>query len=324
MIKPILLTVAAMLATTTAASAQAEWPEQPITLIVPWAAGGGTDAVARMIAAGLEQDLGQTVNVVNRVGAAGVIGHAEMASAAPDGYTIGLATTELSTYYWAGTGTVTYEDYTPIAQINFDPSAIHVRGDSEWESAQDVIDAIRAAPEGTYMLSGIPIGGAAHLAFGGLLNVLDIDPNAVTVVPTEGAAPGFQQLSAGGVHIVASSLPEGAAMVDAGQVRALATIGAERTAAFPDVPTAEEALGVAYAAGAWRGIVAPAGLPDNIRDRLVEALRSAYDSADFQDAMAERGFGVVWAPTDEFAAYLARDFEQTGEIMGAIGIRQRD
>ena len=304
--------------------AQAEFPDRPITLVVPWAAGGGTDAVARLIAGGLEQELGTAVNVVNRVGAGGVLAHAEIATAAPDGYTIGLATTELSTYYWGATGEVTWEDYTPIALVNFDPSAIHVNASSDWKTAKEVIDAIREGKPGAYKMSGVPIGGAAHLAFGGLLNSIGIDPTKVVLVPTQGAAPGFQQLAAGGVEIVASSLPEGAAMVEAGKVRALATIGSERTAAFPDVPTVNEALGANYAAGAWRGIVAPAGLPDDVRERLTTALKAVYDSEAFTKVMTERGFGKVWASGDDFAAYLETDYTQTGEVMKAIGIRQRD
>ena len=159
-----------------AIGAQADYPDRPLTLIVPWAAGGGTDAVARLIAAGLEQNLGSPVNVVNRVGAGGVIAHAEIATAAPDGYTIGLATTELSTYYWGATGEVTWKDYTPIALVNFDPSAIHVNASSDWQAAKEVIDAIRDGEAGAYKMSGVPIGGAAHLAFGGLLNSMGIDP----------------------------------------------------------------------------------------------------------------------------------------------------
>lgn len=307
-----------------AIGAQADYPDRPLTLIVPWAAGGGTDAVARLIAAGLEQNLGSPVNVVNRVGAGGVIAHAEIANAAPDGYTIGLATTELSTYYWGATGEVTWKDYTPIALVNFDPSAIHVNASSDWQTAKEVIDAIRDGEAGAYKMSGVPIGGAAHLAFGGLLNSMGIDPNKVVLVPTQGAAPGFQQLAAGGVDIVASSLPEGAAMVEAEKVRALATIASERTPAFPDVPTVNEAFGASYEAGAWRGIVAPAGLADDVRQRLTTALKNVYDSEEFTRVMTERGFGKVWAAGDDFGKYLETDYAQTGEVMKVIGIRQRD
>jgi tripartite-type tricarboxylate transporter receptor subunit TctC len=318
------MAIAAAILAASVVGAKADYPDKPITLIVPWAAGGGTDAVARLIASGLEQQLGTNVNVVNRVGAGGVLAHSEIADAPPDGYTVGLATTELSTYYWGATGDVTWEAYTPIALVNFDPSAIHVNASSKWQTAKEVMDDIRAGEAGAYKMSGVPIGGAAHLSFGGLLHSMGIDPTKVVLVPSQGAAPGFQQLAAGGVDIVPSSLPEGAAMVEAGKVRPLATIAAERTAAFPDVPTVKEALGVDYQAGAWRGILAPKGLPDDVREKLTTALKAVYDSEEFTKLMAERGFGKVWAEGDDFAKYLEKDFAQTGEVMKAIGIRQRD
>jgi tripartite-type tricarboxylate transporter receptor subunit TctC len=150
-------------------AANAAWPEKPITLLVPWAAGGGTDAVARILAAGLEKELGQPVNVVNRVGAGGVIAHNAMATAAPDGYIIGMATAEFSTYYWGALSETTYKDVTPIALVNFDPAAFHVSTTSPWGSFKEAIEAIRKAPPGTYKLGGVPIGAGWHLALGGFL-----------------------------------------------------------------------------------------------------------------------------------------------------------
>jgi tripartite-type tricarboxylate transporter receptor subunit TctC len=308
----------------TAGVSRADWPTQPITFVVPWSAGGGTDAVARIIAAGLEEELGQPVNVVNRTGGGGVIGHSAMATAEPDGYTIGMATKEFSTYYWGARSELTYEDVTPIAQVNFDPAAFHVAADSEWESLSEAIDAIREAPAGTYRIGGGPVGTGWHLALSGLLARLDIDPKKLTVVPHEGAAPGFAELAAGGVHIVPSSLPEGVSMVEAGRVKALAVIDEERTEAFPDVPTVEEALGVAHSGGAWRGIVTPVGVPEEVQTRLRDGLKAVHDSDQFREFMANRGFGVIWRDSDEFGEFLAEDYKSTGEIMGALGIRERD
>src|SRR5690606_14760333 len=96
------------------------YPTRPIQMIVPWAAGGGTDAVARILAAGLEKELGKPVNVVNRTGGGGVVGHTEIVNGKPDGYTIGLATAEVTTYYWSNTAPFTYEKLTPLALVNFD------------------------------------------------------------------------------------------------------------------------------------------------------------------------------------------------------------
>ena len=313
---------AAMLVATTA-SAQAAWPERPVSLIVPWAAGGGTDAVARMLAAGLEKELGKPVNVINRTGG-GVIGHNEIVTSKPDGYTVGLVTAEITTYWWANTAQFTYEKLTPIALINFDAGAFHVAASSPWKSLRDALDEIRKAPAGTYKLSGMPVGAAYHLAFAGLLQLAGIDPKAVAVVPSQGAAPGFQELAAGGVHIIPSSLPEGKAMVDAGRVKALAVLARERIAAFPDVPTVKEAIGEDYAGGTWRGVAGPAGLPADVVNKLTAAVEKVATSDEFRTFMNERGFGTAWAKGDEFGAFLAEQHKRNGEIMGALGLRQRD
>src|SRR5688572_33200104 len=119
------------------------YPARPITLIVPWGAGGGTDATARIIATLLEKDLGQPVNVVNRTGGNGVVGHAAIASAAPDGYTIGMATVEIAMMHWQGLTDLKYSSYTPIALVNLDPAGFQVRADSPYKSINDVLAAVK-------------------------------------------------------------------------------------------------------------------------------------------------------------------------------------
>src|SRR5688572_1586081 len=109
------------------AVAHAAWPERPVTLIVPWAAGGGTDATARIIGSLLEKELGQPVNVVNRVGGSGVVGHQAISAAAPDGYTIGLITVEIGMLHWQGLTDISGTSYTPVGLVNFDPAGLQVR-----------------------------------------------------------------------------------------------------------------------------------------------------------------------------------------------------
>lgn len=319
-----ILLLAASVLVIGASPALAQYPERPITMLVAWAAGGGTDAVARALAAQMEQELGTPVNVVNRTGGAGVVGHTEMVNARPDGYTIGLASAELTTYYWSGTAQFTANDVTPIALVNLDASSFNVSADSEWTDLRMAIDAIAAAPAGTYKLSGMGPGAGYHLALSGLLNAEGIDPNVVTVVPSQGAAPGFQELAAGGVDLVPSSLPEAKAMIDAGEVKALAVLSSERLAAFPDVPTVEEAIGRPWAGGTWRGIVAPAGIPEEARTRLVEAVEAAWNSEEFQSFMTDRGFGTIYLSGEDFGEYLVEQHEQNGEVMALLGLRQRD
>src|SRR5690606_41761393 len=129
-----------------ASQAGAAFPERPSAVIVPWAVGGGTDAVARYIAAVLQDELGQPVNVVNRTGGNGVIGHSAVATAQPDGYTIGLITLEINMMHWMGLTDLTHESYTPLALMNADPAAIHVRTDSKYKTIKDLVDDIKANP----------------------------------------------------------------------------------------------------------------------------------------------------------------------------------
>src|SRR5918996_3745116 len=154
-----------------AGTALADYPERPITLIVPWGAGGGTDATGRMIGAVLEKDLGQPVNVVNRTGGSGVVGHSAIATAPPDGYTLGIITVEISMMHWQGLTELTPGSYQPLALVNADPAGFQVRADSPWKSVKEVVDAVKANP-GKYKASGTGQGGIWHLAIAGLLQDL--------------------------------------------------------------------------------------------------------------------------------------------------------
>lgn len=305
--------------TLAAGTALAQYPERPITLIVPWGAGGGTDATGRIIASLLEEELGQPVNVVNRTGGSGVVGHSAIATAAPDGYTIGTVTVEIGMMHWAGLTDLTGEDYTPIALYNYDPAGLQVRADSEWETAQDVLDAVAASP-GQYKSSGTGQGGIWHLALAGMLDKAGIAPDAAPWVPSQGAAPGLQELAAGGVDIVTCSVVEAAALLDAGRVKSLAVMDTERLGAFPDVPTLEEATGIDWQMSAWRGIAGPKGMPEDVTATLTAALEKVYNSEQFQEFMEDRGFGLVWAPNEEFAQWMADSDESLGQVMAAVGL----
>ncbi|NWO10581.1 tripartite tricarboxylate transporter substrate binding protein [Chromohalobacter salexigens] len=305
----------------TIGTAHADYPEKPIQLIVPWSAGGGTDAVARQLANGLQQQLDQQVNVVNRTGGGGIVGHTAMSMADPDGYTLGLATAEISTYRNMGTSEISYEDLAPIAMINFDSAAFSVGADSDWNSLDQALSDIKGNP-GQYTVSGSGPGAAYHLAFAGFLDQQGIDPNSVALVPSEGAAPAFQELAAGGVDIVFSSLPEAESMRKAGRVDTLAVFSDERLDAFPDVSTAKELTGQTWTAGTWRGIVGPEGLPEDVVDTLAEATHKVFESDDFQSFMAKRGFGTEWKGPQEFASFMAKQDEQNGKIIDKLGLAE--
>jgi tripartite-type tricarboxylate transporter receptor subunit TctC len=301
------------------AFAQAAYPERPITLIVPWAAGGGTDATARIIGTLLEKDLGQPVNVVNRTGGSGVVGHSAIAQAAPDGYTIGIITVEIGMMHWQGLTDLTGASYTPIGLVNFDPAGLQVAADSPYKNANDLLAAIKANP-GKMKASGTGQGGIWHLALAGMLRDLKVDPASVPWVPSNGAAPGLQDLVAGGVQIVPCSLPEARSLIDAGKAKSLAVMADAPAGLYPNVPTLKAATGSNWTMGAWRGIAAPKNIPAEARDKLAAAIKKIVASKDYNDFMTQRGFGVIYAAPDDFAKYMAKSDADLGATMKAVGI----
>ncbi|HEX6690938.1 MAG TPA: tripartite tricarboxylate transporter substrate binding protein [Burkholderiales bacterium] len=309
----------AVLLVAMATTANAQYPQRPIQLIVPWGAGGGTDATARIIGTLLEKDLKQPVNVVNRTGGSGVVGHDAIAKAAPDGYTLGLITVEITMMHHVGLTQLKYTDYTPIGLVNADPAGIHVRTDSPYKSVKDLLTAIKANP-GKMKASGTGQGGIWHLAIAGLLKQQGIDPNALPWVPSNGAAPGMQDMVAGGVDVVPCSIPEARAMIDSGKARALAIMDANPPALYPNVPTLKKELNSDWAIAAWRVIAAPKGLPADVQKTLVTALKKVYDSKDYKDFMASRGFGVVWADPAGTTKFMADSDANLGAALKAVGL----
>ena len=300
-------------------SAYAAYPERPITLIVPWGAGGGTDATARIIGSLMEKELGQPVNVVNRTGGSGVVGHSAIASGAPDGYTIGLITVEIGMMHWQGLTDLAGTSYTPIGLVNADPAGLQVRADAPYKDVKELVAAIKANP-GKFKSSGTGQGGIWHLAIAGMLKDLGVDPAASPWVPSNGAAPGLQDLVAGGVEIVPCSLPEARSLIDAGKVKSLAVMDAQPAGLYPNVPTLKAATGSNWTMAAWRGIAAPKNIPAEARDKLSAAIKKIVASKDYTDFMAQRGFGVIYAPPEEFASFMAKSDKDLGATMKAVGI----
>ena len=307
------------LAGVAAGAAAQGFPDRPITLIVPWGAGGGTDAVARMVGSLMERDLGQPVNVVNRTGGSGVVGHAAIASAAPDGYTVGMLTVEITMMHHQKLTELDGSSYTPIALVNLDPAGLQVRADSPYKNVGDLLAAVKANP-GKFKGSGTGQGGICHLALAGMLKDAKIDPAAAPWVPSNGASPGLLDLAAGGVEFVPCSLPEARSLIDAGKVRSLAVMSKTRSTLFPNVPTLKEATGSDWATGAWRGIAAPKGLPAPVAARLEASVKKAYDSKEYKDFMAQRGFGMLWGNSTEFASFMAKGDADMKAVMTAVGL----
>lgn len=299
--------------------AAAEYPARPLTLVVPWGAGGGTDAVARVIASLMERDLGQPVNVVNRTGGSGVVGHQAIATAAPDGYTVGLITVEIAMMHHQGLTDLTPASFTPLGLVNFDATGVQVRAEAPWKTLAELMQSIRSEP-GRYKASGTAQGGIWHVSLYGMLDEQKVAPSSVPWVPSNSSAAGLLDLVAGGVDIVAASHPEARSLIDAGRVRSLAVLDDERSALYPDVPTGQEAIGTTWQMGVWRGIGAPKNLPADIQARLEAAVKAAYDSDEYREFMTGRGFGMRWAAPAEFATFMAEADQQMGVVMRQVGL----
>ncbi|MCB1493736.1 MAG: tripartite tricarboxylate transporter substrate binding protein [Rhodobiaceae bacterium] len=314
---------AAALAVSTfgAPAAKAEWPERPVTVVVPWGAGGGTDAVGRILASLLEKELGQPFNVVNRTGGSGVVGHSAIATAAPDGYTIGVITVEIVMMHWAGLTDLSYKDYTVFGQVNLDPGGLMVAKGSPYNTAAELLADIKAKPAGTFKGSGTGQGGIWHLGYAGWMLSEGVDPAVAPWVPSQGSAPALKDMVAGGVDFVTSSLAEGRALIEAGEVRPLANMGDERLGLFPDVPTLKEATGSDWTVGAWRMIAGPKGMPQEVMDKLIPALKKAYDSPEYKEFMEGRGFGMIWRPSTEAEAFMAKADGDFGVVMEKAGLK---
>ena len=299
---------------------QGNYPARPVQVIVPWGAGGGTDATARIVAALLEKEMGQPFNVVNRTGGSGVVGHAAIAGAPPDGYTIGMITVEICMMHWQGLTQLNPASYTPLALMNEDPPGVQVNASSPYRDVKALAEAIKASRPGQMKASGTGQGGIWHLALAGWLGAMGLRADHVRWVPSNGAAPAMQDLAAGGLDMVTCSVPEARAIIEAGRARSLAVMAPQRNPQFANVPTLNEALGINYSVGAWRGIAAPLNLPTPIAQQLTAALQKVWNSQEFKDFMNARGFGMVWGDADGFATHMQQADRTLGDAMKAAGL----
>ena len=318
-----LVLAATMVVASMGVSSAADYPTRPVTLIVPWGAGGGTDATGRILAQLMQKQLGQPMNVVNRTGGGSVIGHTAIANAKPDGYTLGIITTELSMFHWLGQSSISYMDYTLIGLYNADPSAVVVAANSPYKSMKDLAAAIKKKPQ-DIRASGANAGGVNNLAYVGLVQALGLPGEKASWVPTEGAAPALQLLVSGAIDVAVVQLPEARALINSGEVRPLAYLGEKRNEDFPDVPTLKQSIGIDYTATGWRGLGGPKGLPDNVVETLKTAMHKVVTSDEFKKLMAKRQFGVEWKGGDDFRQYLKARDKSFGAALKAAGLAKQE
>lgn len=295
------------------------FPDRPVSLIVPWAAGGGMDAVMRIFAAGLENELKVPINVVNRTGGGGLTGHTAIANGAPDGYTIGGASPEISFYKSLGLGELTTESMDLFSRVSLIPAGITVKADGPYKTMGDYLKAVKDSPKGTLMASGTGTGGSWHIASGGILKAAGLAPDAVRWVPSNGGAPALQDLAAGGISAFTGSPIEAKGMLDAGRVRTLVMMTSERHPAFPDVPSAKE-LGLDWTYENWFALAAPKGVPADRRKILFDAAQRTMQREDVRKGMTDRGITPVWDKPGEFDAYVKTFTDRGNAVLKDLGL----
>jgi tripartite-type tricarboxylate transporter receptor subunit TctC len=297
------------------------YPAKPLTLICPWAPGGGTDRLSRFMAAELERQLGQPVVVVNKTGGSGAVGHSAGAQARPDGYTLTMGTFELSTMRAMGISDLAWTNYTPLVQLNADAAAILVRKGSPFASLSVLLDHIRAHPRRLKM-SGTATGGAWDLARAGFFRAAGLPVDAVIWVPAEGAAPALLDLLGGHIDAVCCSVPEAASQIESAELMALAVMAPERLAEFPNVPTCKES-GIDWVALGWRGLLLPKGTPPEVVNTLSAACLRITGSAEYKTFMQKNGFTAAVRGPGEFEEFLQAQEAQWQGVIEAAGYARK-
>lgn len=316
-----LLVSAALALVATGSVAMAEYPDRPVTIIVPWGAGGGTDTIIRIFSTAFEETMGQPINVVNRDGGSGVVGHAAIAQARPDGYTLGACTPEMTYFKAIGLADLAPEDYTLISRLALMPAGVTVAADSEYTDLAALAEAVKNEPASTFASSGSGIGGTWHMAAAGFSKALGQPANKIDFIPSKGGAPALQDLVSGGLSLFTGSPVEAKALADAGQARILGVMADERSTAFPDVPTLKEA-GIDFSISNWFSLCAPAGLPEDVTAAVTAAAEKAHGSATVQDALAQRGITPYFDGPAEFSTFAAGFAEEAGNLLKELGLVQ--
>ncbi len=300
------------------AIAQGAFPNRPVTLIIPAPSGSRTDLAARIFGGRLEQDLGQPILMVNPNGPSAV-GHDKLATAPADGYTIGVLPVDVTIMHWRGVTTLQPKDFTPLALFAEDPAAIHVRANAPWQTAKQFIEHIRANP-GKLRVSSTPKGGIWHLSTIGFLSALSLPPEAMPWTPSANPTEALEDLGVEGLDVIICSIPEVRGTQGAKQTRTLAVMANKRSPRFGDVATLQEAVGVRYASGNWRGLAAPKGLPVEIATAIAIAARKTWSNKEVQAQMDRRGFGMVWAGGKEFGQHMDTGNKRMGDALRAAGM----
>lgn len=302
-LKTISARLSALMVTTALAvtTAFAAYPDKPIRLVVPFAPGGGTDLIARSLAAGMTQALGQTVLVDNKPGAGTIIGTDAIAKSAPDGYNLLVATFAhaVNPSLQPRLPFDTFKAFTPVILLGRGPNVLVVRPDSPYKSVKDLIAAAKANPgKLTYASQGV--GTSAHLAGEMFNNLAKVE---MTHVPYRGAGPALNDLLGGQVDMIFGTAAAVSNFLDSGKLRALAVTTAQPSPSIKGVPTIGETV-PGYVVESWYGLYAPAGTPSDVIAKLNAAAAKAAYSPDFSKKVEQEGLVISAGAPTELGSYV--------------------
>jgi tripartite-type tricarboxylate transporter receptor subunit TctC len=312
--------LAALAATVLCTAAQAQsFPDRPVTMIVPFPPGGIADITGRPLAVSMSKVLGQQVVVENKAGAGGAVGHAFVAKAKPDGYTIMTALSSIVVIPEADKvngrpSTYQMSDFTPIALISADPTILLVPAGAPWKTLKELMDDARSRP-GKISYSSSGVYGTIHTCFEMLAQAANVK---LLHVPYKGGGPSMTALIAGEVNLTAQSPGVSNPHIKSGKVRVLGSWAAARTPALPDVPTMKE-QGYDVEFYIWAGVFAPAGLPADVRDRITVGVRQAVQDPDFQKAMANVNTPINYREGRDFETFMNADAKRLAEVVQKMG-----
>ncbi|HEY5128208.1 MAG TPA: tripartite tricarboxylate transporter substrate binding protein [Bradyrhizobium sp.] len=303
-----------------AVAAAQDYPERAITLIVPYAAGGGNDVMARIVAEKMSKALGQQIVIENRGGAGGSIATRMIAKAAPDGYTLGLGgtgTLAIGPTLYSNVGYDPRKDFAPIGLIATSALVVLVHPSVPARNLKELIALAKQQP-GKMNFASAGVGSGMHLGTELFELLADVK---LTHIPYKGTGPALTDLLGGHVSLYFSSLPPAIALVQEGKVRALAVTGPRRSPIFPDLPTVAESGLPGYEAVLHYGIVAPAGTPRPIIDKLNAALRQALAAPDVTARIAADGAEPLPSTPEQYAADIDREERKWAAIVKRSGAK---
>jgi tripartite-type tricarboxylate transporter receptor subunit TctC len=314
------IVLAALAAVAAALPAHAQqYPNRPITMIVPFPPGGIADITGRPLAVSMSKVLGQPVVIENKAGAGGAVGHAFVAKAKPDGYTIMTALSSIAVIPEADKvngrpSTYQMSDFTPIALISADPTILLVPAGAPWKTLKELIDDARSRPgKISYASSGVY--GTIHPCFEMLAQAADVK---LLHVPYKGGGPAMTALLAGETNLGAQSPGVSDPHIKSGKIRVLGSWAGARTASLPDVPTMKE-QGFDVEFYIWAGVFAPAGLPPEVRERLTAAVRQSAQDPEFVKALTNVNTPVNYKEGKDFDVFLDTDTRRLAAVVQKMG-----